>query len=257
MVPAGENNLQLSFPVQSWPDNLAWDYDYHYDYDFPMQTTHTSFDYYYSFPLMDMFLINDPLYSQSIIQGGSSVVYGDDEGVEEQEKMVLLGDDDEYHSNNGGGNKKKGRNNDCSKMLCRETISKYFYMPITKAARELNVGLTLLKKRCRELGIRRWPHRKLKSLQTLIGNVQVLGKGEEEEKLREAVELLEKQKKEIEESPDMEMEDTTKKLRQACFKANYKKRKLTVAAAGMPSSPSSAAAISAGATATLDYDEED
>nr|GLL29742.1 protein RKD1-like [Ipomoea trifida] len=155
MVP-GENNLQLSFPVQSWSDNnLAWDYDHDdYDYDFPVQTTYhyTSFDYH-SFPLMDnyMFLINDPLYShptQSIIQGGGSVVYGD-EGVEEQQKM---GDD-------GGNNKKKGRN-DCSKMLCRETISKYFYMPITKAARELNVGLTLLKKRCRELGIRRWPHRK-------------------------------------------------------------------------------------------------
>nr|GMC72026.1 protein RKD1-like [Ipomoea batatas]GMD52914.1 protein RKD1-like [Ipomoea batatas] len=207
MVP-GENNLQLSFPDQSWSDNnLAWDYDHDdYDYDFPMQTTHhyTSFDHY-SFPLMDnyMFLINDPLYShptQSIIQG----VYGD-EGVEEEQKMGDGG---------GNNNKKKGRN-DCSKMLCRETISKYFYMPITKAARELNVGLTLLKKRCRELGIRRWPHRKLMSLQTLISNVQVLGKDEEEEKLREAVELLEKQKKEIEESPDMEMEDTTKKLRQA------------------------------------------
>lgn len=60
-----------------------------------------------------------------------------------------------------------------SKLLSRETISQYFYMPITKAAKELNVGLTLLKKRCRELNIRRWPHRKLMSLQTLIKNVQV------------------------------------------------------------------------------------
>lgn len=60
-----------------------------------------------------------------------------------------------------------------SKALSRKTISEYFYMPITQAAKELNVGLTLLKKRCRELGIRRWPHRKLMSLQTLINNVQV------------------------------------------------------------------------------------
>lgn len=66
---------------------------------------------------------------------------------------------------------KKGYNS--SKMLTRELISKYFYMPITQAAKELNVGLTLLKKRCRDLGIRRWPHRKLMSLQTLIRNVQV------------------------------------------------------------------------------------
>lgn len=59
-----------------------------------------------------------------------------------------------------------------SKKLTRKIISQYFYMPITQAARQLNVGLTLLKKRCRELGIRRWPHRKLMSLQTLIKNVQ-------------------------------------------------------------------------------------
>ena len=58
-----------------------------------------------------------------------------------------------------------------SKMLFKETISQYFYMPITQAAKELNVGLTLLKKRCKELSIRRWPHRKLMSLQTLIKNV--------------------------------------------------------------------------------------
>ena len=58
-------------------------------------------------------------------------------------------------------------------MLSREVLSQYYYMPITQAAKELNIGLTLLKKRCRELGISRWPHRKLMSLQTLIQNVQV------------------------------------------------------------------------------------
>ncbi|KAM2033637.1 hypothetical protein ACFX1T_015490 [Malus domestica] len=115
-----------------------------------------------------------------------------------------------------------------SKMLSRQTISQYFYMPITQAAKELNVGLTLLKKRCRELGIRRWPHRKLTSLQTLIRNIQELGKeGEEgEEKLRNAIVLLEMEKKLLEEAPDMQLEDNTKRLRQACFKANYKKRKI-------------------------------
>ena len=61
-----------------------------------------------------------------------------------------------------------------SKTLSLDLISQYYYMPITKAAKELNVGLTLLKKRCRELGIKRWPHRKLMSLQSLIKNVKVL-----------------------------------------------------------------------------------
>ncbi|KAF5792703.1 putative transcription factor Nin-like family [Helianthus annuus] len=113
-------------------------------------------------------------------------------------------------------------------MLSRETISQYFYMPITKAAKELNVGLTLLKKRCRELGIRRWPHRKLMSLQTLINNVQQLGEDADEtakEKMREAIMLLEKERKKMEEIPDLKLENNTKRLRQACFKANYKKRR--------------------------------
>lgn len=138
-----------------------------------------------------------------------------------------------------------------SKKLTREMVSQYFYMPITQAARELNVGLTLLKKRCRELGIRRWPHRKLMSLQTLIKNVQAstlslsqslslstctfsdevclkqeFGKEEGEGKLRESLEILEQEKRLMEEIPDLQLEYKTKRLRQAFFKANYKKRKL-------------------------------
>ncbi|GKD17442.1 RKD1-like protein [Tanacetum coccineum] len=84
-------------------------------------------------------------------------------------------------------------------MLSRETISKYFYMPITRAAKELNIGLTMLKKRCRDLGIRRWPRRKLMSLQTLIDNVQQeLGKNsgyQADEKKRESIMILEQEKK--------------------------------------------------------------
>ncbi|KAE8124027.1 hypothetical protein FH972_018939 [Carpinus fangiana] len=91
-----------------------------------------------------------------------------------------------------------------SSMLSKQAISQYFYMPITQAAKELNVGLTLLKKRCRELE-----------------------EGEEsEEKLRIALEMLEMEKKMLEEIPDLQLEDNTKRLRQACFKANYKRRRL-------------------------------
>ena len=59
------------------------------------------------------------------------------------------------------------------KVLTFEEVSHCFYMPIRQAAKELNVGVTLLKKSCRKLGIPRWPHRKLKSLQTLVKNVKV------------------------------------------------------------------------------------
>ncbi|WCJ35935.1 RWP-RK domain-containing protein [Euphorbia peplus] len=133
-----------------------------------------------------------------------------------------------------------------SKGLTKEAISKYFYMPITQAAKELNVGLTLLKKRCRELGIQRWPHRKLMSIQTLIKNVQemkrVEGEGSEG-KLKEAVELLEREKRQLEEVPDMQLQHKTKRLRQACFKANYKKRKTLGIVSYSPHSSSSSSGL--------------
>ncbi|CAH9095810.1 unnamed protein product, partial [Cuscuta epithymum] len=54
--------------------------------------------------------------------------------------------------------------------------------------------------------------------------------------------------KEIVECPDTEMEEKTKKLRQACFKANYKKRKLVIGGGGdinlQHPKPSAAASMS-------------
>ncbi|XP_052180671.1 protein RKD1 [Diospyros lotus] len=97
-------------------------------------------------------------------------------------------------------------------------IQKYFDVPITKAAKELKVGLTVLKKRCRELNIMRWPHRKIKSLNSLIHNVKKLG-------LTTEVEMLEEHRRMLEKLPELELTERTKKLRQACFKANYKKRR--------------------------------
>ena len=42
----------------------------------------------------------------------------------------------------------------CSKMLFKETIPQHFYMPITPAAKEPNLGPASLKKRCREPDLR-------------------------------------------------------------------------------------------------------
>ncbi|GAB4826202.1 hypothetical protein Ancab_009067 [Ancistrocladus abbreviatus] len=113
---------------------------------------------------------------------------------------------------NGGGKKTK------VESLEYEEIAKYFEMPISKAAKKLNVGLTVLKKRCRELEIKRWPHRKLQSLRSLIRNVKELG-------LLEEVERLEEHRRMVKKLPQMELTERTKKLRQACFKANYKRRR--------------------------------
>jgi hypothetical protein len=54
-----------------------------------------------------------------------------------------------------------------------DEIKEHFDVPITMAAKKMNVGVTLLKKRCRELNINRWPHRKLKSLMLLIEHLKV------------------------------------------------------------------------------------
>ncbi|KAL8095724.1 hypothetical protein AgCh_036921 [Apium graveolens] len=102
-----------------------------------------------------------------------------------------------------------------------DEIRQYFDLPITKAARELKVGLTVLKKRCRELRIMRWPHRKIKSLQCLIDNVKEMGMSSKKE-----IEMLEEHKRMLERVPELELSESTKRLRQSCFKANYKKRRL-------------------------------
>lgn len=57
---------------------------------------------------------------------------------------------------------------------------------------------------------------------------QGVGGNGSDEKIRNAVEILEKEMKMVEEMPDLQLDDTTKRLRQACFKANYKKRRLMV-----------------------------
>jgi len=58
--------------------------------------------------------------------------------------------------------KKKCKEKGCcrSKMLSEETIPRYFYMPITQATKEPNLGLALLKKRCREPNLRPAPWKK-------------------------------------------------------------------------------------------------
>ncbi|KAM1183878.1 hypothetical protein ACFX19_002177 [Malus domestica] len=122
------------------------------------------------------------------------------------------------------------KNGSCSKRMSAaplelDEIQKYFDVPITQAAKELKVGLTVLKRRCRELNITRWPHRKLRSLNALIENVKGMG-------LTDELRMLEEHKRILEQLPDMELPERAKRLRQACFKANYKKKRTLCFTAG-------------------------
>lgn len=53
-----------------------------------------------------------------------------------------------------------------------EELRKHFYLPLTEAAKHSGVSSTVFKKICRKNGIRKWPHRKLKSLQSKILDLQ-------------------------------------------------------------------------------------
>ncbi|CAJ1974412.1 unnamed protein product [Sphenostylis stenocarpa] len=139
------------------------------------------------------------------IENGSAICVKTEEGVENIEQMAVP---------SASSSSKKKR--PCA--LEFEEIKKHFDVPINEAAKQMNVGLTMLKKRCRELNIMRWPHRKLKSLQLLIDNVKELG-------LADKVPMLEKHKRLLEKLPGLDISAKAKKLRQACFKANYKRRR--------------------------------
>lgn len=53
-------------------------------------------------------------------------------------------------------------------------LSPYFHLPINDAATQLGICSTALKKICRSIGVKRWPHRKIKSLDNMIESLQQL-----------------------------------------------------------------------------------
>ncbi|MFS7955136.1 putative transcription factor Nin-like family [Helianthus anomalus] len=113
-----------------------------------------------------------------------------------------------------------------------EDLAKYFDVPIIEASKNLKVGLTVLKKKCREFGIPRWPHRKIKSLDGLISDLQeeVKRQQEEDEEAALAVaqrqKMIESEKERIEKKPFMDIQRETKKFRQDIFKKRHRARVL-------------------------------
>ncbi|CAK9320818.1 unnamed protein product [Citrullus colocynthis] len=110
-------------------------------------------------------------------------------------------------------------------------LAKNFGVPITEASRNLNVGLTVLKRKCREFGIHRWPHRKIKSIDGLIRDLQEEAKHREEDhKALMAVTkrqmMLQNERESIERTPFRELEIETKRFRQDVFRRKHKARAL-------------------------------
>ncbi|XP_035538657.1 protein RKD5-like isoform X2 [Juglans regia] len=129
-------------------------------------------------------------------------------------------------------NKKKRAASEHIASIALSDLAKYFDLPITEASRNLKVGLTVLKKKCRELGIPRWPHRKIKSLDGLIQDLQEEAKRQQQENEAAAMvvakrrRMLESEKENIERKPFMELQTETKRFRQDVFKRRHRARAL-------------------------------
>ena len=116
--------------------------------------------------------------------------------------------------------------------ITREDLASCFHMPSEQACRKLGIGLTVLKRQCRKFGIKRWPFRKIKSLDRLINNVsQGLVPCEGGRVPIKSVEELEEQKRQMEVCAIDDLDEETKRLQQAYSKANHKLRRM---AEGLP-----------------------
>ena len=111
--------------------------------------------------------------------------------------------------------------------ITQEELSSCFHLPSEVACKKLGIGLTVLKRQCRKFGIKRWPFRKMKSLDRLITNVQAgISPGDQNRVLVKSVEELEEQKRRMEECQVLDLDDNTKRLQQAYSKANHKARRM-------------------------------
>uniref|UniRef100_A0A453CMI2 RWP-RK domain-containing protein n=1 Tax=Aegilops tauschii subsp. strangulata TaxID=200361 RepID=A0A453CMI2_AEGTS len=125
-------------------------------------------------------------------------------------------------------------------------IAQYFHLPIREASRTLKIGLSILKKKCRQYGIPRWPHRKLKSLDSLIHDLEYVIDDEterdgvkqedhmqDEKENQDAIEalakrkrMLETEKATIQQKPTLDLMAETKQFRQYVFKRKYRAKTL-------------------------------
>ncbi|KAJ4791816.1 hypothetical protein LUZ62_043062 [Rhynchospora pubera] len=102
-----------------------------------------------------------------------------------------------------------------------EHVAQKFSLPIKEAARDLKVSVSTLKFRCRELGIPKWPYRKIQSLETLIETmleIEPFGFHHMIGKVREEIEAIKL-------NPALEIKYETERLRQEIYDSKYKQRR--------------------------------
>nr|GMC49875.1 protein RKD1-like [Ipomoea batatas] len=102
-----------------------------------------------------------------------------------------------------------------------DTISPLFHLPASQAAKELNVSEYKLTKMCKKLGVKRWPYRKLHSLDNLLENLQYLSKLKTYIVGKERVIELQEEKERILKDPNIELCAET----QVLMESSRKKRR--------------------------------
>ncbi|GFR41899.1 hypothetical protein Agub_g2689 [Astrephomene gubernaculifera] len=105
-----------------------------------------------------------------------------------------------------------------------EVLRGLFEVPVSEVVRRLGVSATDLKRRCRALGIRRWPQRKLMSLRRL-GEALRHERELPEERRRALLEQVATNQREILADPDVELAPCLKLLRQAQYKRLFDDRR--------------------------------
>lgn len=106
----------------------------------------------------------------------------------------------------------------------------YAVLKIEDAAKELGMGTTALKKRCRQYGIHRWPHRQLKSLDNLIDALEKLtddstGDSTDASCIETAIMQLKYHRQRIAKDPCYKIPQSVFRLRQAQFKDKHRRTK--------------------------------
>ncbi|KAK9802670.1 hypothetical protein WJX73_003623 [Symbiochloris irregularis] len=104
----------------------------------------------------------------------------------------------------------------------------YFDMPIQEAAQQLKIGLSVLKRICRQMGLARWPFRTRQSLRGVIAKTQEYyqGEGSNDGVMKEEVmQALHATLDSLKGVPGQGLSDSIRKYRQSVFKLNYKIKK--------------------------------
>jgi len=120
---------------------------------------------------------------------------------------------------------------DVNKDGISKTLLSQFYLSSTieGAASQLGVGVTALKKRCRQLGIKRWPHRQLQSMMNMIKGLKaMLAHGDDDICIEDAIRQIEHHVDCIVQDPSYEIPKNVFRLRQAQFKDKHNAKRKTV-----------------------------